>query len=311
MIWDSCKNTSYSRQKKHKLFSSREGDDETVPDAEDPLLSGLADEENSPLSRLTDEENSPLSRLADEEVDKLLKSEENQALLKDLGSAMQRVDSARQDLDEIDKREKGAAELRAYIQRLEGADSAIAESLREVSEAEARVRKAELALVTARAGGSIRDLSSKWEEADIDENAERIESIKASFVSAFIGTLASIPIALFQANSIEGLLIKEGIIFISCALFGVTYRYTVRQNLDNIKLKSGVVAAFGLVRGLSQFEGELPVDFSVNFIFSHALDTGFMLSESMFIFIAAAIALDYFMKMDLLNPFPSKKGMLM
>jgi hypothetical protein len=123
------------------------------------------------------------------------------------------------------------------------------EALREVSEAEARVRKAELALVTARAGGSIRDLSNKWEEADIDENAERIESIKASSVSALIGTLASIPIALVQANSIEGLLIKEGIIFISCVLFGVTYRYTVRQNLENIKLKSGVVAAFGLVRG--------------------------------------------------------------
>lgn len=289
MIWDSCKNTSYSRQKKHKLFSSQEGDGETVPDVEDPLLSGLADDE----------------------VDKLLKSEENQALLKDLGSAMQRVDGARKELDEIEKREKGAAEVRAYIQRLEGADSLIAESLREVSEAEASVRKAEFALVTARAGSSIRDLSNKVEEADIDENAERIESIKASFMSAFVGTLASIPIALGESNSIEGLLIKEGIIFISCALFGVTYRYTVRQNVDNMKLKSGVVAAFGLVRGLSQFEAELPVDFSVQFIFSHALDTGFMLGESMFIFIAAAIALDYCMKMDLLNPFPSKKAMLM
>jgi hypothetical protein len=72
-----------------------------------------------------------------------------------------RADSARKELDEIEKREKGAAELRAYIQRLEGADSVIAESLREVSEAEARVRKAELALVTARAGGSICDLSNK------------------------------------------------------------------------------------------------------------------------------------------------------
>lgn len=289
VIWVSGKNCSYSRQKRHKLFSSQEGDGETVPDAEDPLFSGLADEE----------------------VDKLLKSEENQALLKDLGSAMGRVDSARKELDEIEKREKGAAELRAYIQRLEGADSVIAESLREVSEAEARVRKAELALVTARAGGSIRDLSNKWEEADIDENAERIESIKASSVSALIGTLASIPIALVQANSIEGLLIKEGIIFISCVLFGVTYRYTVRQNLENIKLKSGVVAAFGLVRGLSQFEAELPVDFDVNIIFSHALDTSFMLGESMFVFIAAAIGLDYCMKVDLLKPFPSKKSMLM
>jgi hypothetical protein len=103
VIWVSGKNCSYSRQKRHKLLSSQEGDGETVPDAENPLLSGLADEE----------------------VDKLLKSEENQALLKDLGSAMGRVDSARKELDEIEKREKGAAELRAYIQRLEGADSVV------------------------------------------------------------------------------------------------------------------------------------------------------------------------------------------
>ena len=109
--------------------------------------------------------------------------------------------------------------------------------------------EAELSLVAARAGGSIHDLSNKWEEVDIDENTEHIEFIKESFVSALIGTLASIPVALVQANRIEGILIKEGIIFISCALFGVTYRYTVRQKFENIKLKSRVVSAFDLVRG--------------------------------------------------------------
>ena len=96
--------------------------------------------------------------------------------------------------------------------------------------------------MAARAGGSIHDLSNKWEEVDIDENAESIEFIKASFVSALIGTLVSIPGALVQANRIEGILIKDGIIFISCALFGVTYHYTVRQKFKNIRLKSRVVA---------------------------------------------------------------------
>jgi hypothetical protein len=33
-------------------------------------------------------------------------------------------------------------------------------------------------------------------------------------------------------------------------LFGVTYRYTVRQNLGNFQLKTGTVMAFALVRGL-------------------------------------------------------------
>ncbi|KAH9322000.1 hypothetical protein KI387_016639, partial [Taxus chinensis] len=172
----------------------------------------------------------------------------------------------------------------------------IADCLREVSEAEAKLRKAELDLVTARAGSSTHDLSNKWEESEIDEGAERMESIKALSVSALIGTFASIPIALFQAKSIGGLFIREGIIFISCALFGVTYRYTVRRNLENIQLKTGTVLAFGLVRGLSQFEAELPVDFDVNVILSHALDAAFMVGEGIVVFIAAAIALDYCMK---------------
>ena len=82
--------------------------------------------------------------------------------------------------------------------------------------------------MAARAGGSIHDISNKWEELDIDENVEHIEFIKVSLVWALIGTLASIPVALFQANRIEGILIKEGIVFIISALFGVTYCYIVR-----------------------------------------------------------------------------------
>ena len=34
---------------------------------------------------------------------------------------------------------------------------------------------------------------------------------------------------------------------VSCALFGVTYRYAVRGEEANLQLKGGVVAAFGLV----------------------------------------------------------------
>lgn len=272
-----------------KVFSAEEErNGETAPEAED----------------------SPLSGVVEEEVEELLKSEENQELLKDLAASMQRVSGFRKELEEIDKQEKDAAKLRAYVQRLESTDSLIADFMRDVSEAEAKMRKAELALVTARAGSSTRYLSNKWEESEIDEDAERIESVKALAVSALVGTLASIPLALVQAESIGGLLIREAITFISCALFGVTYRYTIRRNLENIQLKTGTVAAFGLVRGLSRFEAELPVDFDVNAILLHVLDAAFMVGEGIFIFIAAAIALDYFMKIDLLRPFPSKKDIL-
>jgi hypothetical protein len=39
-----------------------------------------------------------------------------------------------------------------------------------------------------------------------------------------------------------------GVVAVSCALFGVTYRYAVRGQETNLQLKGGVVAAFGLVR---------------------------------------------------------------
>ena len=39
-----------------------------------------------------------------------------------------------------------------------------------------------------------------------------------------------------------------GVVTISCALFGVTYRYAVRGEAAKPQLKAGVVAAFGLVR---------------------------------------------------------------
>ena len=39
-----------------------------------------------------------------------------------------------------------------------------------------------------------------------------------------------------------------GVVAVSCALFGVTYRYAVRGEDANPQLKAGVVAAFGLVR---------------------------------------------------------------
>lgn len=52
------------------------------------------------------------------------------------------------------------------------------------------------------------------------------------------------------------MLAKGGITLLSGFLFGVTYRYIIRQD-TNSHLKSGAVMAFGLVRGLAQVEMEL------------------------------------------------------
>ncbi|MEB3342734.1 hypothetical protein [Okeania sp.] len=98
--------------------------------------------------------------------------------------------------------------------------------------------------------------------------AERIESLKA-------GTLAGISLfltfgAIAFGNNLIGhsweslanleiktlgwnILFQGAIAFISGFLFGVTYRYIIRQD-RNPHLKSGAVMAFGSVRGLGQID---------------------------------------------------------
>lgn len=43
----------------------------------------------------------------------------------------------------------------------------------------------------------------------------------------------------------------------ACFLFGVVWRYAVRTDVDDSNLKSGVVAAFGIVRGSGLAQGEI------------------------------------------------------
>jgi len=121
----------------------------------------------------------------------------------------------------------------------------IAESQRELLEARTMVDKAQrsLSLNTDENGPE----DARGEE--INKSEERLESAKAATVSAVVGTLASLPISLYQDTSYAQLSLHLAIIFVSCALFGITFRYTVRRDLDNIQLKTGTSAAFGFVRG--------------------------------------------------------------
>jgi hypothetical protein len=74
--------------------------------------------------------------------------------------------------------------------------------------------------------------------------------MQAAAVSAFAGTLASLPFSLAVEGGLSfGTLLSQAGILVSCALFGVTFRYTMRRDLGNLQLKSGVAAAFGVVRG--------------------------------------------------------------
>ncbi|MEB3177424.1 MAG: hypothetical protein VKL59_00025 [Nostocaceae cyanobacterium] len=108
--------------------------------------------------------------------------------------------------------------------------------------------------------------------------AERVESLKAgiigglSLLSAFVitellnnfvlGQYFELPWN-YQMLSVNWqTLLSAGIAGASGLLFGVTYRYIVRQD-NNPQLKAGGVMAFGLVRGLAQVDAKITCNNSV------------------------------------------------
>jgi hypothetical protein len=89
---------------------------------------------------------------------------------------------------------------------------------------------------------------------------ERVESLKAGLLSA--GSVALIFPLITLLNDFlvsrypsvpMNYWISGAIALFAGFLFGVTYRYIVRED-ENSHLKSGAVLAFGLVRGLAQVE---------------------------------------------------------
>lgn len=103
-----------------------------------------------------------------------------------------------------------------------------------------------------------------------DLTAERMESLKAGTLAALSFTLAySITVvgnnlvlaeqfevlAALQITTAVNLLVKVASAWISGFLFGITYRYVIRDD-RNPHLQEGAVLAFGLVRGLAPVEVE-------------------------------------------------------
>ncbi|KAK3228150.1 hypothetical protein Dsin_008012 [Dipteronia sinensis] len=240
-------------------------------------------------------------------VDGLLSREENKELLDGLEKASLRVEMARKELAEIEKQELEAKQMRDYINKLETRAFEIAECQREIVEARAIIEEAERSLSQNADGFGDGDASVEEESEGIDKDLERLESIKAASIAALVGTLAGLPISLTQVTSTSQLILPLAITFVSCALFGVTFRYTIRRDLDNIQLKTGTSAAFGFAKGLGTLLGGPPLELNTESFLSHAFNGAVYVSENLLIFFFAAVGLDFCFKMRLLSPFPMKK----
>jgi hypothetical protein len=146
--------------------------------------------------------------------------------------------------------------------------------------------------------------------------AERIESLKAGIVAAaamgvalagILGLGWSLPIGTGPTSIwwLEG-----ASALIAGFLFGITYRYIVRQD-QNSHLKSGAILAFGLVRGLAQIspmiaEGLRPIDGPLLLDSVLLLDVGrcgLIVLESIVLFATAQLALDQALHRGWVQPF--------
>ncbi|GAB4525953.1 MAG: hypothetical protein Tsb0014_05760 [Pleurocapsa sp.] len=142
---------------------------------------------------------------------------------------------------------------------------------------------------------------------------ERIESVKAGVIAAASFAIAESTFGLIQgAIAISGednlnlipsvwsiqWLLQLGIGAVSGFLFGVTYRYVIRDD-RNSHLNDGAVLAFGLVRGLALIETEASID---QFWFMVML-----VIQSIVCFAIARWFLDLAISLKLIKPFVNSK----
>ncbi|CAM8947425.1 unnamed protein product [Rhodiola kirilowii] len=240
-----------------------------------------------------------LGEAVGEKVEEVLKRTENKSMLEKLEKASQRVDAARMELAAIEKQEIEARKMKDFVNQLQIRASEIEECQKEMLQARYKVEEAERAL----SGGVVEE-----EEMEVSKNEERLESVKAALIAAVVGTIAGLPIALTRAAEISELILPVGVTFASCALFGVTFRYVVRRDLDDGHLKTGAATAFGVVKGFGTLAGGAPLELNTASFLSHAVDGAIYVSADLFVFLFAAVGLDFCIKMRLLSPFPTKRA---
>jgi hypothetical protein len=140
--------------------------------------------------------------------------------------------------------------------------------------------------------------------------AERIESLKAGAFSAVATSfcfgltivihqtfaLVNLPVANAQPFVASwGWVVSWAIAALSGFLFGVTYRYIIRQD-QNPHLKTGAVMAFGLVRGLAQTDLGLSIG-------SSWLPLALGVPESILLFAVARLVTDWALHQGWVKPF--------
>ncbi|KAJ0736682.1 hypothetical protein HanOQP8_Chr06g0207701 [Helianthus annuus] len=177
------------------------------------------------------------------------------------------------------------------LDRFDKPDIKKQESMKNINQLESEIAGLQKQLLEAK---------TMMDEAQIGETErnpmeEKLESVKAASISAIVGTLASLPFALSHVTNMYDLTVSSAIFIITCALYGATYRYIIRRDLDDAHLKNGTSAAFGIVKGVATLDGQSSLD-----AFSGAI----CVSENVIIFFIAAAGLDICYKMGILNPFP-------
>jgi hypothetical protein len=136
---------------------------------------------------------------------------------------------------------------------------------------------------------------------------ERVESLKAGAIAGTTLTLAQLFLNIIQIYLFAAVIprisdsevldwgISLGIAAISGFLFGVTYRYIVRND-RNYHLQDGAVLAFGLVRGLALVQGTATI--SDNWLF-----LVWLCLQSLSGFAIARVGLDWAISTNKLLPF--------
>jgi hypothetical protein len=142
--------------------------------------------------------------------------------------------------------------------------------------------------------------------------AERLQSLWAAALAGPVaGVVAALLLVLHRSQKLGwsaalastfsgglsgwGFWLAVAIAALSGGLFGLTYRYAIRQDA-NPQLKSGVVLAFGLVRGLAQVDvGSALAQQGWPFVSA--------LAESLLLFAAARAVLDLALQNGWIKPF--------
>lgn len=150
--------------------------------------------------------------------------------------------------------------------------------------------------------------------------AERLESLKAGAVAAFamflgFGAIAAGNslilvdrldfLASLQVRAIDlNFAFRGTIALLGGFLFGVTYRYAIRND-TNPQLKSGVVLAFGLVRAFGQLDAGLYFEVGKMPALQELLPFMVGSVESVLLFAIAACVLEWAIGRSWIKPFDS------